>query len=213
MGELMDTLTRYAEAYDTKDPGEYDDKINTAKRGEFPRGHSQFQGRGYHHPAGQGKRRPQEGVTDFVANTSSGNINQCQPKRGFSRKKPRNYYEMLKGPCPQHATADGPATHSWEDCYVMQEFRAETLKRGQGGNHAGQQECFGAAYAESGCAADELKFHQANVEPTDMMPLKKPTIDSEPPLKFKPMDDTKVVGFTPGDSSKQFTIGTSLDPK
>ncbi|KAI5015694.1 hypothetical protein ZWY2020_057084 [Hordeum vulgare] len=70
-----------------------------------------------------------------------------------------------------------------------------------------------AAYAESACAAEELKFHQANVDPADITPLKRPTIDSEPPLKFKPTDDTKVVDFTPGDSSKQFTIGMGLDPK
>lgn len=68
------------------------------------------------------------------------------------------------------------------------------------------------AYAESACAAEELKFYQANVDPTNMTPLKKPTIDSEPPLKFKPTDDTKQVDFTPGDSSKQFTIRMGLDP-
>ena len=61
--------------------------------------------------------------------------------------------------------------------------------------------------------AEELKFHQANVDLADMTPLKRPTIDSELPLKFKPMDDTKIIDFMPGDSSKQFTIGTGLDPK
>ena len=47
----------------------------------------------------------------------------------------------------------------------------------------------------------------------DMTPLKRPTIDSEPPLKFKPTDDTNVIDFTRGDSTKQFTIGAGLDPK
>ena len=44
MGELMDTLTRYAESDDTKDPGKDDDKISTARRGESSKGHPQFQG-------------------------------------------------------------------------------------------------------------------------------------------------------------------------
>ena len=110
MGELMDTLTRYAESDDTKDPGEDDDKARTARRGESTKGHSKFKGRGNHHHGGQGKKRQQEGPTDFVANTNTGNRNQHQKKRGFSGKKPRNYHEMLKGPCPQHAMAEGPET-------------------------------------------------------------------------------------------------------
>ena len=32
MGELMDTLTRYVESDDTKDPGEDDDKGSTSRR-------------------------------------------------------------------------------------------------------------------------------------------------------------------------------------
>ncbi|KAI4994618.1 hypothetical protein ZWY2020_034259 [Hordeum vulgare] len=122
MGELMDTLTRYAESDDTKDPGEDDDKVSTARRGESLKGHSQFQGQGNHNHGEQGKRRQHEGLTDFVANKNVGNGKQRQKKRGFSGKKPRNYHEMLKGPYPQHAMGEGPATHSWEDCYVMQEF-------------------------------------------------------------------------------------------
>ncbi|KAI4988015.1 hypothetical protein ZWY2020_029645 [Hordeum vulgare] len=57
MGELMDTLTRYAESDDTKHHGEYDDKVSTARRGESSKGHSQFQGRGNHNHMGQSKRR------------------------------------------------------------------------------------------------------------------------------------------------------------
>ncbi|KAI5015028.1 hypothetical protein ZWY2020_056418 [Hordeum vulgare] len=81
------------------------------------------------------------------------------------------------------------------------------------GNIAKECEEGDAAYAETACAAEELKFHQANVDLADMTPLKRPTIDSEPPLKFKPTDDTKVIDFTPGDSTTQFTIGTGLDPR
>jgi hypothetical protein len=70
-----------------------------------------------------------------------------------------------------------------------------------------------AAYAESACAAEELKYYKANVDPTDMTPLKKPTTEVDPLLKFKSARDTKQVDFTPGDSSEQFTIGANMDPK
>ena len=43
-----------------------------------------------------------------------------------------------------HTMANGPATHSWEDCYVMREFRAEAIKKGQGGDPDQRQEQFGA---------------------------------------------------------------------
>ncbi|KAI4971194.1 hypothetical protein ZWY2020_002108 [Hordeum vulgare] len=133
MGELMDPLTTYAESDDTKDPGEGDDKTGAAKKGELHKGQSQFQNRGNNHHDGYGKKRQQEGPTEFVDNTNTGNKNPRQKKQGFSGKKPRNYHKMLKGPFPQHATTKGPATHSWEDCYVMQEFWAEALKRSQSG--------------------------------------------------------------------------------
>jgi len=59
-----------------------------------------------------------------------------------------------------------------------------------------------AAYAESACATEELKFYKDNVDPADMMPLKKPTTENEPLMKFKSADDTKMVDFVPGNSSK-----------
>ena len=52
-----------------------------------------------------------------------------------------------------------------------------------------------------------------NVGPADMTPLKKPTTEHEPVMKFKSVDDTKLVDFVPGDSSKQFSISANLDPK
>ena len=70
-----------------------------------------------------------------------------------------------------------------------------------------------AAYAESVCATEELKFYKENVDPADMTPLKKPTTEHDPTLHFKPADETKLVDFVPGDSSKQFSISTNLDPK
>ena len=40
--------------------------------------------------------------------------------------------------------ANGPATHSWEDCYVMREFWAEAIKKGQSGDPDQRQEQFDA---------------------------------------------------------------------
>ena len=70
-----------------------------------------------------------------------------------------------------------------------------------------------AAYAESVSAAEELKFYQDNVDPADMTSLKKPTTKHDPAMKFKSAAKTKLVDFTPGDSSKQFSISANLDPK
>ena len=36
-----------------------------------------------------------------------------------------------------------------------------------------------AAYAESVCAAEELKFYKDNVDPADMTSLKKPTTEHD----------------------------------
>ena len=69
------------------------------------------------------------------------------------------------------------------------------------------------AYAESVCATEELKFYKDNVDPADMTSLKKPTIEHESLMKFKLADDTKLVDFVPGDSSKQFSVIANLDPK
>ena len=70
-----------------------------------------------------------------------------------------------------------------------------------------------AAYAESVWAAEELKFYQDNVDPADMTSLKKPTMEHDPAMKFKSAAETKLVDFTPGNSSKQFSISANLDPK
>ena len=59
----------------------------------------------------------------------------------------------------------------------------------------------------------ELAEHTLNVDPADMTHLKKPTTEHDPTLKFKSPDDTRMVDFVPGDSSKQFSISANLDPK
>ena len=70
-----------------------------------------------------------------------------------------------------------------------------------------------AAYAVSMCATEELKFYKDNVDPADMTSLKNPTTKHDPSLKFKSADDTKMVDFVPGNSSKRFSISANLDPK
>ena len=70
-----------------------------------------------------------------------------------------------------------------------------------------------AAYAESACATEELKFYKYNVDPANMTSLRTPTTEHEPVSKFKSADDTKMVDFVPDDSSKQFIISANLDPK
>ena len=42
-----------------------------------------------------------------------------------------------------------------------------------------------AAYAESVCATEELKFYKDKVDPADMTSLKKPTTEHETVMKFK----------------------------
>ena len=58
-----------------------------------------------------------------------------------------------------------------------------------------------------------VKVYKDNVDPVDMTSLKKPTTEHELVLNFKSADDTKMVDFVPGDSSKQFIISANLDPK
>ena len=58
-----------------------------------------------------------------------------------------------------------------------------------------------------------VKFYKDNVDLADITSLNKPTIEHDPALKFKSADETKLVDFVPGDSSKQFSISANLDPK
>ncbi|KAI5021397.1 hypothetical protein ZWY2020_058127 [Hordeum vulgare] len=128
-------------------------------------------------------------------------------------------FEVVKIKSPYHALFRRPAYARFtaRPSYVYLKLKMSGPKGTItiNGDRKIAQECEegDAAYAVSACAVEELKFHQANVDPTDMTPLKKPTIDSESPLKFKPTNDTKLVDFVPDNSSKQFTIGTGLDPK
>ena len=128
-------------------------------------------------------------------------------------------FEVVKLKSPYHALFGRPAYARFMalPCYVYLKLKMPGPKGPitVDGDRRIAKECEegDAAYAEVACAAEELKYHRANVDPADMSPLKKPTTDAETPLKFKPTDDTKTVDFVPGDPSKQFTTGTGLDPK
>ena len=68
-----------------------------------------------------------------------------------------------------------------------------------------------AALAEKACAAEELKFYKSQVDPVDRTMLQRTTTEDKE--TFKAAQDTKMVDFTPGDSSQQFAIGTNLTDK
>lgn len=68
-----------------------------------------------------------------------------------------------------------------------------------------------AMYAEQACAQLGLEIYKERVDPADPTLVKKPTPDSN--RKFDPVEDTKKVDFVPGNSTKQFIIGTGLPDK
>ena len=128
-------------------------------------------------------------------------------------------YEVVKIRSPYHAIFGRPAYAKFmaRPCYVYLQLKM----LGHNGTitvHGSRKvalECEegDAAYAESVCATEELKFYKDNVDPADMASLKKPTTEHEPVMKFKSADETKLVDFFPGDSSQQFSISANLDPK
>src|SRR6266566_3262946 len=128
-------------------------------------------------------------------------------------------FEVVKLKSPYHALFGRPA-YAWfmvRPCYVYLKMKMPG-PRGTitvEGNRKIALECEegDAAYAETACAAEELRYYKDNVDPADRTSLKKPTTESDPLLKFMSARDTKQVYFTPGNSSKQFTIGANMDPK
>ena len=126
---------------------------------------------------------------------------------------------MVKIKSPYHALFGRPAYANFmaQPCYVYLQLKMSGYK-GTITVHGSRKialECEegDAAYAESVCAIEELKFYKDKVDPADMMSLKKPTTEHDVALKFKSADDTKLVHFVPGDSSKQFSMSANLDPK
>jgi hypothetical protein len=129
------------------------------------------------------------------------------------------WFEVVKIKSPYHALFGRPAYAKFmaRPCYVYLQLKMPGHK-GTITVHGDRRialECEegDAAYAESACATEELKFYKDNVDPADMTLLKKPTIEQDPLLKFKSADDTKQIDFVPGDSSQRFTVGANMDPK
>ena len=127
-------------------------------------------------------------------------------------------FEVVKIQSPYHALSGRPAYAKFmaRPYYVYLQLKMPGHK-GTITIHGSRKialECEeGDAYAESVCAAEELKFYKDNVDPADMTSLKKPTTEHDPALKFKSADETKTVDFVPSDSSKQFIISANLDLK
>ena len=128
-------------------------------------------------------------------------------------------FGVVKIKSPYHALFGRPAYAKFmaRPCYVYLQLKVPGHKGTitVNGSRKIALECEegGAACAESVCATEELKFYKDNVDPADMTSLKKPTTEHDPALKFKSADETKLVNFIPGDSSKQFSISANLDPK
>ena len=126
-------------------------------------------------------------------------------------------FEVVKIKSPYHALFGWPAYAKFmaRPCYVYLQLKMPGHKGtiSMHGNRRITVDCEegDAAYAESVCATEVLKFYEDNVDPVDMTPLKKPTIENDPLMKFKSAVDTKLVDFVPGDSSKQFSISANMD--
>ena len=128
-------------------------------------------------------------------------------------------FEVFKIKSPYHALFGRPAYAKFmaRPCYVYLQLKMPGRK-GTITVHGNRRITLGceegdATYAESVYATEELKFYKDNVDPADMTPLKKPSTKHDPLLKFKSANDTKLVDFVPGDSSKQFSINANIDSK
>ena len=66
-------------------------------------------------------------------------------------------------------------------------------------------------FTQSAYAKEDLSEFKEKVDPADTTILKKSTPDNNP--KFQLAQDSKKVDFVPGDTSKQFIIGTELSEK
>ena len=67
------------------------------------------------------------------------------------------------------------------------------------------------AWKPSDISGEELKAYRAAVNPDEMHISKKQVFDQAP--SFKAAQETKKVDLKEGDSSKQVSIGSGLDPK
>ena len=161
----MDVLTRYAELDTTKDPMSDDEKAGKGKNNDGSKGQQQNNSRytsNHGNWGNGGKRKHLEGGSDFVANTNTSFKRQRWNSSGrpFNANEAQNFEEALKGPCPENRTQDKPTNHSWENCYIMQQFRNQAYQshHGGGGGNPGQP---GAGGSRSGFTGASLSggFH------------------------------------------------------
>src|SRR3954471_5125542 len=118
IGELMNTVIRYAESDKTKDADPEEDKITQNKKNNGKGSQSQGQ---------QTKRRLDQNTSDLVANTNvssqrqkQGGNNYSKPERTFQPLV--TFEEAVKRPCPMNSNPVRPASHTWEECNFMKEF-------------------------------------------------------------------------------------------
>ena len=126
-------------------------------------------------------------------------------------------FEIVKLESPYHALFRRPAFAKFmaRPCYVYLQLKIASSNRVitiHGSREMAMQCDNGdAALAEKVCATEELKFYKSQVDPADRTVLQRTTAKDKE--TFKPAQNTKMVDFTPGDSSRQFAIGTNLTDK
>src|SRR4051812_14659987 len=132
MGELMDSVIKYAESDKTKDVDSEEDKAVQNKKNGGKGSESQNQ---------QTKRRLDQTASDLVANMNVGYQRQKQGGNNYRKSErgyhPNSFEAAMKGPCPSHSKPGRPANHSWEDCNFMKEFSRR-------GNQGPSRSCGGA---------------------------------------------------------------------
>ena len=101
-------------------------------------------------------------------------------------------FEVVRIQIPYHALFGRPAYAKFmaRPCYIYLQLKMPGHKGTitVHGNRKIALDCeeSDAAYAESVCAIEELKFYKENVDPADMTPLKKPTTEHDPTLVGHP---------------------------
>ena len=136
MGELMAALVKYADSDNTKDPQSNEEKAGKGKKNGNAKGQQ-------HNAVGRGnngKRKQTDGGSDFVANTSTQNNNQCRKGKSsmpwFGGPK-FNLEAIMNQPCPKHGSQEKPTTHLWKDCFIMREYRNSGFFQDNHGPHGG----------------------------------------------------------------------------
>ena len=126
-------------------------------------------------------------------------------------------FEVVKLESPYHALFGRPAFAKFmaRPCYVYLQLKIPSSNGviTINGSRDMAAECDNgdAALAERACAKEELRYYTSQVDPADRTVLQRTTAEEKE--KFKPAQDTKMVDFTPGDSSKQFAVGSNLTDK